>query len=226
MTYDTKTSWYTIFICSSDSYHNIILFQITDYAQRHTSTGPSVPILAESCVNGYSSRHTISCMLISMTQHCPKEPESVIVTMCTPFFCLCHLSLSLSLSLCLSLSLLLCLPPCCSSVLLTASPSPIPPFLTQQNKSETRSSDCCCCGDRELGDFSLPSFLVLQDGEAWGGVGQEGVRNMKVWQRLRKDTTGGHFGLNEIEKNFISSTVVTKSPPWAAVRASGSDSLC
>lgn len=61
-----------------------------------------------------------------------------------------------------------------------ASPSPIPQFLTQQNETETRSSDCSCCGDQELGIFSPPCSNVGRHGVVGGG---KRLRNIRVGDR-------------------------------------------
>lgn len=99
------------------------------------------------------------------------EPKLARIMIST--FFLCHRSILLLSSPCYSV--------------LAASPSPIPPFLTQQNKLETRSSDCCCCGDQEFGFFfPSPPISYCKARRCGGGVEQERVRNMKMWQRLRQ----------------------------------------
>lgn len=121
-------------------------------------------------------------------------------------------------------SILLLFSPCYS--FLTASPSPIPPFLTQQNKLETRSSDCCCCGDQEFGFFFLLPLLsctARQGGVGWCGAGKS--EKHEDMTEVKTNTTGSHFGWNVIEKDFISSTTMTESTSGTTLWASGSNSI-
>lgn len=156
-----------------------------------------------------------------MTQHClhehPHEPKSVRITI-SRAFTLCQPSHPLLLSFFLQPILLFPHPP-----------NPSLNFWLSRTSQRQGHLTAVAVETENWGIFPSPFFLVLQGREEWGGLGwlsrMEGGRNMKVWQRLRKDTTGSHFGWNEIENNFISSTTVTKSHSKAPQWASGSNSI-